>query len=117
MKTFLQLYFKDYVLKILACVGFVFMFCLQGILKLYSIVHGFLVYPLVVLSLICTWITATADVIHFGALIGFAAIGLFAVLYRFAEPYLFGFTATIIENLKIRICRPVYLRSRVKFTI
>lgn len=115
MRSFLKLYLKDYIAKVLACGLFAVLKIASLLLGLFSIFHGLLVYPAIGFCAIGIFMVLMEPVINVLMLAGFIAFGLFFLTYRYFEPYLMGFVQGICEDLKLYLMRPVRLKNRVNF--
>lgn len=116
MKSFLRLYFKDYVVKILSIPLFMITKGVQILLSLFSIVYGLLKFPVIGFCMLGVIVEFTSDPIRYPFIIAFVIVGTIALLYRKIEPYIYNFMLHCSERLKERIYRPVRLKTNVKFT-
>ena len=116
MKAFLRLYLKDYIAKIFSVPLLIVIKCVQIILSLFSIVYGLLKYPVIGFCILGVVVELTSVPIRYPFVAIFVIIGICTVFYRKIESYLYNFTLNSTLRLKERICRPVRLKTNVKFT-
>ena len=116
MKSFLRLYLKDYIAKIFSVPLLIIIKCMQIILSLFSIVYGFVKYPVFGFCILGVVVELTSVPIRYPFVAVFTIMGIGTVFYRKMESYLYNFTLNSSIRLKERIYRPVRLKTNVKFT-
>ena len=115
MRNFIQLYFKEYVVKLFSVPLFLIVKALQIIFVLFSILYGLLKYPAAGFCILGAAVELTSDPIRYNFVAGFIIAGLFVIFFRVLENHIDFFFHTCLEKIKERIMRPVQLKTNMKF--